>query len=151
VDGVHALQRRVLLTLTGWTIRTLDGVTLTQVVAAHGVDRNIDVTVAGLIAVDAQEAVAVVAQIQDAFDVHEFAGIGLVTAVTLGLTVETIVTATVTTTVPSTTVIRVKVTTVTAITAVVAIIAISAVVAALTLALAVALWGATLSRLSGLT
>src|SRR6202041_880363 len=77
-DAVDAQQRRVLLVRGGRAETADDGVTLAQVIATDLVDRDVDVIGRRVVALGAQETVAVVAQVQQSFDLDDLAGVGLV-------------------------------------------------------------------------
>ena len=75
VHGVNALERGVLLVRCGRTVGALQNVTLTQAESANSGDGDVAVVRTGRVALDAQEAVAVVTQIQDAFDLNQLTGV----------------------------------------------------------------------------
>jgi hypothetical protein len=77
-DAVDAQQRGVLLVRRRRTESADDGVALAQVITANLVDRDVDVVGRRVVALGAQEAVAVVAQVEQTFDFDELAGVGLV-------------------------------------------------------------------------
>ena len=69
VDGVDLEHRRVLLVAAGRAAEAGDVVALAQPVLAGQLDRDVGVVAAGQVAVDPQEAVALVAQVEVAGDV----------------------------------------------------------------------------------
>ena len=74
VDLVDAHERRVLLGGRGGTRRTLDEVALAQREPSHLRRGHVRVVAAGEVAPGAEEAVALVAQVEEALDVDGFAG-----------------------------------------------------------------------------
>ena len=76
--AVDTKQCRVLLIRGRRPEATDDRVALSKVVTAHLVYRDVDVVGRGVISLRAQEAVAIVAQVQQAFDLDEFTAVGLV-------------------------------------------------------------------------
>jgi len=78
VDGVDAEHRRVLLVAAGGASRTGDHVALAHGELPHLLDRDVDVVLAREVALEAQEAVALVAQVEQALDLDGLAHEGLV-------------------------------------------------------------------------
>ena len=84
-DRVDAQQRRVLLVVRRRPARALDVVAPAQREAAGLADRDVDVLGRGQVAVAAQEAVALVAQVEQALHLDQLARVGLLLAAALEL------------------------------------------------------------------
>ena len=82
---VDAQQRRVLLVVRGRPARTFDVVAPAQREPPRLADRDVDVLGRGQVPLAAQEAVALVAQVEQALHLDELAGVGLVLAAALQL------------------------------------------------------------------
>src|SRR5207244_5838980 len=86
VDVVDAQQGRVLLVATGGSARTLQVVALAQREASHLAERDVDVLRGGEVGARPQEAVALVAQVEQALDLDGLALVLLLLAAALELT-----------------------------------------------------------------
>ena len=70
VHRVDLKQRRVLLVTTSWTAEAGNKVTLTQTELAGELHRDVGIVAAGEVAIHSQEAIALVAQIEIARNLH---------------------------------------------------------------------------------